>query len=258
MHPLQRRFLDVSAVVAALEGRADDPEALALREAVTADDGLEPRVLAAGVGQLSNELQQRLVVASTKAATARLLVEPATAARAQAALDGVMAAGANRHEALGLLQHAVLDESFGWAEDPGEFDAGFLLETLDGLPALARLDTEAVETHVDAFVKQADPKARPLRLAIADALLEAAWADGPLPIAAEHVDDAMDVLAGSVASQELERAGATLVELLSFLSQRGLLGPMRLARLTDVTRAAAKAPAIDDAEEPEDDPDDEP
>ncbi len=206
MHPLQRRFLDVAAVVSALEGQTTDDDALALVAAVRAEAGLEKKLLAAKGKALPNELQQRLIVTSTKAAAARLLADDATGPRTQAALDGVIAAGAAKDEAMTLVQQAVLDEGFGWADDPEDFDVAFLLETIDSLPALARIDADWVEAQVDAFVKQVDVKERPLRLAVADALLEAAWSDGPQPIAAEHVDDAMEHLARSVASQELERA----------------------------------------------------
>jgi hypothetical protein len=257
MHPLQRRFLDVAAVVSALEGQTTDDDALALVAAVRAEAGLEKKLLAAKGKALPNELQQRLIVTSTKAAAARLLADDATGPRTQAALDGVIAAGAAKDEAMTLVQQAVLDEGFGWADDPEDFDVAFLLETIDSLPALARIDADWVEAQVDAFVKQVDVKERPLRLAVADALLEAAWSDGPQPIAAEHVDDAMEHLARSVASQELERAGATLVAFLSFLGGQGLIGAQRLARLTEVTKDAARSPALDDEEESDDEADEE-
>ncbi|MDX2011307.1 MAG: hypothetical protein SFW67_13995 [Myxococcaceae bacterium] len=257
MHPLQRRFLDVAAVVSALEGEATDDDALALVAAVRAEAGLDKKLLATKGKALPNELQQKLIITSTKAAAARLLADPSTGPRTHAALDGVIAAGASKDEALTLVQQAVLDEGFGWPDDPGDFDVSFLLETVDALPALARVDADWVEAQVDAFVKQVDVKERPLRLAVADALLEAAWSDGPQPIAAEHVDDAMELLARSVASQELERAGETLVGFLTFLSAHGLVGPMRLARLTEVAKAAARAPALDDDEEADDETDEE-
>lgn len=257
MHPLQRRFLDVAAVLSTLEGGASDDDATALVEAVRVEPGLEKKVLASKGKPLPHELQQRLIVVSTKAATSRVLADPATGLRATRALEGVMAAGASRDEALGLLQHAVLDEGFGWPEDPDDFDVDFLLETLDTLPALARVEADAVEAWVDGFVKQVDSKQRPLRLAVAEALLETAWSDGPQPIAAEHVDDAMDLLARSVASQELERAGETLVTFLGFLASQGLVGPGRLARLSEVAKGAARAPGVDDDEEADEDESDE-
>jgi hypothetical protein len=257
MHPLQRRFLDVSAALAALEGQVRDDDALALVEAVRTESGLEKKLLGLKGKTLPNELQQKLIVASTRAAAKRLLDDAATGDRVKKALSGIVAAGASEADALVLVQQALLDEAFGWADDPDDFDADFLFETIDALPALARVDADWVEAQVDTFVKQVDLKERPLRLAVADALLEAAWSDGPQPIAAEHADDAMELLARSVASQELERAGASLVAFLTFLSSHGLVGAQRLARLTEVVKASARAPALDDDEEPEVDGDEE-
>lgn len=250
MHPLIQRFLDSAAALDAL-ARPGDDDARALATAIDLDKGLRKQLESAKGRSLSGELEQRLIVASTRAASARLAADPSLGPKVRAAIDAVVQSGGTKEEGEALVQQAVLDEAFGWAEDPTGFDAAFLAETLDGLVPLASVDTERVEGWVDEFVKQVEGPKRPLRLAVAEALLEAAWSDGPQPIGAEHVDDAVDALAQSVASKELELAGSTLVEFLTFLSGKGLLGPLRQSRLTDVAKAAALAPAMGDDEEDE-------
>lgn len=258
MHPLMSRFLDVSKVVELLERAPADDDERALVAAIDAEPKLKAQVLQAkGKAVISNELQQKVIIASTKAAAARVAADARLGPKVTAATDAVVGAGGSKDEALGLVQQAVLDEGFAWPEDPEDFDEAFLAETLESLVALAKVDTDLVEGWVDEFVKQVEGAARPLRLAVADALLEAAWADGPQPIAAEHVDDAMDALAHSVASSELEKAGGALVDFLGFLAKRQLVGAVRLGRLTEVAKAAAAAPELGDDEEEEDDASDE-
>lgn len=257
MHPLMRRFLDLSKVTDALEQGPGDDDARALVAAIEADGKLKQQALASKGKQIvPNDLQQRLIIASTKAATQRVSADPTLGPKVRAAIDAVVAAGGAEDEGLSLVYQSVLDEGFGWLEDPEDFDATFLGETLDALVPLATVDTDAVEGWVDAFVKQVDGPQRPLRLAVAESLLEAAWSDGPQPVAAEHVDDAMDSLARSVASNELEQAGAVLVEFLGFLHEKKLIGATRLARLTEIAKAAALAPEQGDGEEEEGDDED--
>ncbi len=250
MHPLMRRFLDLSKVIEVLEQGPDDDDARALVSVISAEGALKQQALASkGKQNVPNDLQQRLIIASTKAAAQRVTADATLGPKVRAAVAAVVAAGGSEDEGLSLVYQSVLDEGFGWLEDPEDFDATFLGETLDALVPLATVDTEAVEAWVDAFVKQVEAPLRPMRLAVAESLLEAAWSEGPQPIAAEHVDDAMDSLSRSVASNELEKAGAALVDFLGFLAEKKLVGATRLARLSEVARAAAKAPEDGDGEE---------
>lgn len=251
MHALMRRFLDVTKVLEVLDSPADD-DARALVSTLSADRGLVEQLRAAKGKPASNELQQRVIVAATRAAAARLADDERLGPKAKAARDALMAGGGSEDEAQALIEQAVLDEGFGWVDDPDEFDANFLAETLDGLAPLATVDADVVEAWVDEFVKQAAAPQRAMRLAAAEALLEAAWGEGPQPIAAEHVDDAMDTLARSVASAELERAGEALVEVLRFLATKQIVGTTRLERLTDIAKAAARAPELGEDEEESD------
>ena len=250
MHPLMRRFLDLSKVIEVLEQGADDDDARALVSVISAEGTLKQQALASkGKQNVPNDLQQRLIIASTKAASQRVTADATLGPKVRAAVAAVVASGGSEEEGLSLVYQSVLDEGFGWLEDPEDFDAVFLAETLDALVPLATVDTDAVEAWVDTFVKKVEVPLRPMRLAVAESLLESAWSEGPQPIAAEHVDDAMDSLSRSVASNELEKAGAALVDFLGFLSDKKLIGPSRLARLTEVAHAAAKAPAENDGEE---------
>jgi hypothetical protein len=252
MHPLLRRFLDVQKVIDVIERPTDD-DARALVKALSQDGTLTPQLLASKGKSASNDLQQRVIVAATKAAAERLSSDGRLGPKAKAGVEAVVAAGGSEDEGRALVQQAVLDEAFGWVDDPEEFDENFLAETLDSIVPLATVDADAVEAWVDEFVKRAEAPKRPLRLASAEALLEAAWGDGPIPIAAEHVDDAMETLARSVASAELERAGQALSEFLAYLGEKRLLGPTRLARLTDIARASARSPELGEDEEDESD-----
>lgn len=249
MHPLLRRFLDVSKVVELLEQPSPDAEGAALIAAIDSEKDLRRLVLATKGKQPSAELQQRLIVASTRAAATRLLNDDVVGTKAKAAIAAIVDSGGTEADGHTLVQQTVLDEAFGWAEDPEEFDLTFVSETLDSLVPLATVDADKVEAWVDAFVKKGAANTRPLRLAAAEALLEAAWGDGPQPIAPEHVDDAVDTLAGSVASNELERAGGALAEFLAFLAAERVLGPLRLKRLDDVAKSAVRSPDVTEEEE---------
>jgi hypothetical protein len=244
------RFLDVTKVFETLDAPATDDDEKALVAAIKAEGKLEQQLRASkGKEILSNELQQRLIIATTKAAAARVAADPQLGPKVQAAIDAVVASGGTKEDGLALVHQSVLDEAFAWADAPDEFNATLLGATLESIVALASVETDAVEAWVDEFVKQVDAKERPLRVAVADALLEASWSDGPQPIAPEHVDDAMDSLSRTVASNELEKAGAALIAFLTFLGAKKLLGTQRLSRLSDVARAAATAPEMTEEED---------
>jgi hypothetical protein len=257
MHPLIARFLDVEKVIEVLRQSPDDDDARALVSAIEHDGGLKQQLLAHSRKTVPHETQQRLLVASLKAATERVLADAELGKEANKALEEAVAAGASREDARGVIQQAIFEEGFGWPEAPDVFDVPFLRETLATVPALAKLDADAVESLVDRFVKAGEPTARAMRLAVADSVLEVAWNEGAQPIAAEHIDDAMDLLAKSVASRELPLAAQTVATFLGFLESHQLVGPLRRERLIDVAKNAALAPETDeeipDDEEAEDD-----
>jgi hypothetical protein len=61
-------------------------------------------------------------------------------------------------------------------------------------------------------------------------LFQAAWGEGPQSVNVEHVEDALQILAGEDVT-ELEEVKKTLEVLLRFLSAHRLIGPLRLERL---------------------------
>jgi hypothetical protein len=115
----------------------------------------------------------------------------------------------------------VFEEAFGSAEEPDTFDAEFVAETFDAYPALAKVDADVVDDWVEAFAKRGAPGERALRLAVAESLLESAWGEGPQAISSEHVDDALDAIAGSVAKTEVDQAAGMLTSFLGFLAVLG-------------------------------------
>lgn len=260
MHPLIARSLDLAAALRTLE-RSDAGEALAPDEAAFARAAAaHPKARAAllrarGAKKASPEAQQHLIVIATRAATLRLVEDPALGppmARARAALE---AEGATAAEVDDLLAQAVLEEAFGYAEDPDHFDADFLGETFATLANLARVTQDTVDDLLEAFARQGEASERALRLTVAEHLLEAAWSEGPQPITPEHVDDAVEQLAATVAAAEFARAGAALRAFLVQLAAQGVVGPQRAARLAQVLEGAVAggAEAFDEAPDAEDD-----
>ncbi len=242
MHPLIARFLDLPVAVSALE-RADQAVALsadeqALAEAAAAHPKSKAAVLKAkGKTQVSPESQQHLILLTIEAATALVTGDAMLGPKVSSAKEALKAEGADEEEAYQLIAQSVLEEAFGFAEDPGHFDAAFLSETLDGLVPLAAVNSDVVDAWLEKFSKQAGPQ-QALRLTVAETLLDAAWSEGPQPISAEHVDDALEALATSIASSEFVKAGEALTAFLQYLALQKIIGPMRLERLTHLVRAA--------------------
>jgi hypothetical protein len=246
MHPLIARFLDFSAAVDALEKPArgqplDADEAALVAAAAAAPKSRKAVLEAKGSKQPSPTAQQHLIVLATRAATARLADDAELSAKLGAARAALLEQGAGAEEAEGLLAQAVLEESFGYDEDPDTFDAAFLAETLDGIRAMAAMTQDTVDEWLEAFARAGAAGERALRLKVAELVLEAAWGEGPQPITPEHIDEALEQLAEAVAGSEFPRAVALVTELLSALAQRGVIGPTRLARLAHVAQSAAAA-----------------
>ena len=241
MHPLIARFLDLPVAVAALE-KADQavaltPDEQALADSATAHPKSKAAVLKAkGKAQVSPDSQQHLILLTIEAATALVAKDPKLGPKVAAANEALKAEGAEEEEAHQLVAQAVLEEAFGYAEDPGHFDADFLAETLDGLVPLSKVDSDVVDAWLEKFAKQNDDRA--LRLTVAETLLDAAWSEGPQPISPEHIDDTLESLAGTVASSEFAKAGEALMAFLTFLAAQKIVGAQRLERLNHLVRSA--------------------
>jgi uncharacterized membrane protein len=242
MHPLIAKYLDLSVAVAALNQPSHatlNLDDAALVAAAQANPGARTAVLkAAGSKVVSNDAQGQLIILATRAATLRLAADPVLGPRITTARSALEKEGATAEEAETLLAQAVLEEAFGYAEDPDVFDADYLAETLDTLAQLAVVTQENVDDWLEAFARKGAPTERVLRLKVAEVVLESAWGDGPQPITPEHVDDALERLADTVASSEVDRAQATAKDFLTFLHGLRLLGPQRHLRLERILGSA--------------------
>jgi alkylhydroperoxidase/carboxymuconolactone decarboxylase family protein YurZ len=258
MHPVIARFLDVAAALNAIDkSRQDDTldaDEAALVQVVSTEPELAKALAEArGKKNVPPTVQQQLIVLATKAATRRLEQDPGIGPRIASAISALKAQGASDEEAQHLVSQAVLEEAFGFAEDPDVFDKEFLAETLDSLVHLAALNQDLVDEWNDAFTRRAKPEARPLRLKVAETLLSAAWGEGPQPINPEHLDDALDRLADELTESELTSATGILGEFLGFLADKHVVGPVRLARLTDILESARRSGELRGDDDEEDD-----
>lgn len=254
MHPLIARFLDLSKAAAALEkgdrGTPLDPEEAAFYAAAKDDAWAADQIRKArGRKTPPTEAQHAQILLATEAAAAMVSADATLGPKVKRAEAALLAEGATREAADRLITMAVLEEAFGYAEAPDHFDVAYLSETFDTLLALATVTSDTVDDLLDGFAKQA-PAQKVLRLRVAEALFEAAWNEGPVPVTPEHVDDALDSLGAS----EAQQAGEQLAALLAFLAAKGLVGPQRLGRLTAIVKSAAAAGSdADDDEDAEED-----
>jgi hypothetical protein len=261
MHPLIARFIDLPSALLALSKESSeqtlDSEESALIAAAHAFPKARAAVLKAkGAKSPSSETQQQLIILATRAATASIKVDPVLGPRVTSARAALQHEGASETEADDLIAQAVLEEAFGYAEDPKVFDSEFLAETFDSLVFLAKVSQETLDEWLEAFSRSGAAGDRALRLRVAEVLLESAWGEGPQPITPEHLDDAIEQLADSVAESEFGKAAQTLTQFLGFLAEKQVVGAQRKQRLEQVLKSAtARGAESEDDEEEEPDED---
>jgi hypothetical protein len=254
MHPLIVHYLDLSNAVATLE-KAERHEALDADEAAfAAEAGREPKMREAllkakGRTLPSNQVQQQGIVLAVRAATARVLDDPELGPRAKAAVAALEAEGASNDEAMALVFQVVLEEAFGYAEDPGAFDEAYVAEGFETLIPLAKVSADLFDEWLERWAKAGAATERAMRLSVAETLLDAAWNEGPQPITPEHLDDALESIADAVAESEFKAAAAALGNFITFLAGEKIVGPQRAERLS---RLIASASASSDGEVGED------
>lgn len=264
MHPLIARFLDLPTAIATLEKAESDSTLDADESALLAASIASPRsreavLKAKGKQKASAEAEQHLIVLATRAATKRLSVDPKLGPRMTSARAALEKEGASAEEAEGLIAQAVLEEAFGYAEDPGAFDADYLAETFDSLAHLGAITQDTIDTWLEEFAKQGSADERALRLSVAEAVLESAWSDGPQPITPEHLDEALEKLGDLVAESDFAKATQTVELLLVFLLSKHVVGRERAERLSHLAKTASTGGAdpFEDEAQDEDDADDE-
>jgi hypothetical protein len=257
MHPVIARFIDLSNALGTLqktdsEQTLDSEESAYLAAAAAAPQAKQALLKAKDGKKASSEVQQHLIVLATRAASIRIASDPMLGPRVSTARDALKKEGASDAEADDLIAQAVLEEAFGYAEDPTHFDSAYLAETLESLAHLANVTQETVDAWLESFAKEGAGDQRALNLKIAELLLESAWSEGPQPITPEHVDEALEAIADSVAQSEFTRALETLQRFLVALSKHHVVGAQRLDRLSRLVSSASAAGAEVDEEVDED------
>ncbi len=234
MHPVIAAFLDVNTAIDTLErglaGTLSSPQEAAFVSAAKAHGDLSAYVLQAkGKAKPSEDAQNATILLAVRAALSVLPQDPQLAPAAKKAREALEAAGADKEQIEQLLGGVLVEEAFTGDNDPSRFDKAFVIESFGELPELAKLDADSVTDLVDRFAETSKVEARPLYVSVTDALLQAAWGEGPQSINVEHVDDALNQLA--IDENETEGVKTTLEVLLRFLAAHKFIGPLRLNRL---------------------------
>jgi hypothetical protein len=261
MHPLMSRFMDLSNAVLALEkteneSTLDGEESAWLAAAHEFPQARAAILKAKGAKKTSSDVQQHLIILATRGAAIRIGGDPLLGPRVTTARAALEKEGATKEEAEALIAQTLLEEAFGYAEDPEHFDAPYVAETLESLTHLATITQETVDDWLETFAKNGDATSRALNLKVAESLLESAWSEGPQPITPEHVDEALELIADTVAQSEFTRALETLLRFVRFLATHHVVGSQRVDRLEKLISSASLAGAEVD-EEVEDDDDEE-
>ncbi|MBK7860144.1 MAG: hypothetical protein IPJ65_16320 [Archangiaceae bacterium] len=256
MHPVIAAFLDVKTAVETLErgvaGIPMGPDAMAFVAAARTHSELSAYVLQAkGKETPGDDSQNATILLAVRAALSRIPSDPVLGPQAKRARDALAAAGADAEQVEQLLGGVLVEEAFTGDNDPNRFDSAFVHESFGELIELARLDEDQVTTLMDEVAKNAPPPLRPMQVSCAEALFQAAWADGTQSINVEHVEDALQMLSGDDPA-EVEGVRAGLEVVLNFLNGKKLIGPLRLQRLIghlkEWSPADAEAAELDDDE----------
>jgi hypothetical protein len=264
MHPVISRFLNLTSAVETLEKSTQalnlDPVEQAFVRQASAHPAIREALLAAkGKKQPGRSVQESLIFLSTFAAMSCLREDEAFAPKLASVTNAFLKEGATEEQASQFIVEAILEEAFAYAEDPTVFDRDFFAETLGTLERLATVGPEAVDDWLEDFARAGEAAHRPLRLSVAESLLNTAWSEGPAAITPEHLDDALELLEEGIAETERTSALETLSAFLAFLGDRNVLGPLRKARLSSLIANAIQAgPDVgdDDSEDDDDDSND--
>lgn len=229
MHPVLARYLDPDVLREALATGGDD----GVLHAAAAWAPKERATLEAASAPYDEQAQQATLTLATFAALKASEGDGVLAHPLQHALGALMASGTSHEEARQMMALAFLDEAFSFDTPELDFDAALVAETLESITALVKLSDGDVENIVQAFSHQTSQALRPLHYAASTALLSTAWDQGPQPITPEHAERALVRLLAERPGDELDAAVDALQALLKALGGKGLVGPLRLARLNE-------------------------
>ena len=250
MHPLLTRYLDPALALDVLtkshRGETVPSEDRHLA-AAGADFPDERALLLTSGPHLDDDVQRVVLFLATHAAVKALAEDGQLGTCVREAREALLAQGARPKEADALIAEVVAEEAFADEETPDTFDAAWVKEGLQLLPRLAALDEDAVTALIADFAREGKGATALLRERAARALLEEAWAEGASPINTEHLDEALDDLYSEAGEDGFLDACAALRGFVAHLQSRGLLGPLRAARLLrDVDRAAHAGEGLGD------------
>lgn len=231
MHPLLARYLDLDTTLATID-RIDrheelSPDERALAVVLRRAPEQKRAVLdARGRSRPDDPAQQALVYLAANAAVERLREDPAGAAALTRADLSLRTHGASDAQVAAFLATVLVEEAFGYEDEADDFDLPLVLETFEGVPALAGLDADKVERLREKLAETVPQKSLEAARRAFDALVEAAWSEGPEPINPEHALEAASGLEDPNVRDQLENV-------LRSLAASGLVGPRRLARLLE-------------------------
>ena len=164
--------------------------------------------------------------------------DPGLGAPLTTARTALAQVGATEEEIDQLIASLVLEEAFGSEGSPDEFDRELIEGTLGELPELAGLTPERVSSLGQAFVRTAPDDWKAAHGLAAQAVLEAAWSEGPSPVNHEHVEEALGHLKEELGDANAARAGEAVKRFLTFLHRSKLISKRRLERLGRVVDLA--------------------
>ncbi len=239
MHPVLERYLNLDVAVDALH-RDELGQVLKAEERLFAEvarrfpDRRSALLSARGKQQPSHQAQQALIALAAHAAVADLMQDEALGDAMRAAREALLREEASEEEAEQLLASLVLEEAFGYENIEVRFDRAFFAETLDGVAALAALTQERLTSLHGEFMRSARAEEQQAHHDAYEALIRAAWEEGPQPINPEHIEAALETLQ-SAKPKGISAAGA-MRRLLALFHQQGLVGALRLERLLDAVK----------------------
>jgi len=248
MHPILARFLSVDAAADVLR-REDHGDVLRAEERPLAEAAKAfPKHRAAlvgarrgrggeGPGPPDLDAQQAVVVLAAHAALRALADDEVLKGPLATAREALAAEGAGTAEVDQLLASLLLEEAFGYEDDPDRFDRDFVRSSLEEIPELAKLTRARVDELVRAFGATAEAGWATAHELAARTLFETAWSEGPQAINPEHVTDALETLGEKFPASERGRGGESLRRMVKFLEGQKLVSPERARRLVGVLDA---------------------
>ncbi len=236
MHPLIARFLSLEAARETFRkdkaGEALDAEEQLFIATAAARPQQRAEVLGVTGRILASDAQASLILLAAHTA-ARAIAQDARLSPATAkAREALTSEGASEDETDAFIASILLEEAFGYEEEVDSFDADFVEEALNEVPALAALTREGVDALIMKFSqKGATEVERTQRAHISKRFFDIAWSEGPAPINPEHMDTLVESEIREESEEIQEARLRATVELLQMLSQQGIIGPLRLSRL---------------------------